>query len=77
MGEYKTQFRLCLLFFWTGLQNYFLDWFKGCSYCVAHNVCRSRKSELYFSWIFIMPFYIMHVDIWSPVHLVDYNQDII
>ena len=77
MGEYKTLFCLCIRFFWPGLRKDVNEWVKGCTHCVAHNVWHSRKSKLYFSWPFTMPFYIMHVDIWSPVHLVHNKKDTI
>ena len=77
MGEYKTLFRLRLRFFWPGLRKYVKERVKGCVHCVAHNVWRSRKSKLYFSWPVTLPFYTMHVDIWSPRHLIDTNTDTI
>ena len=32
----------------------------------AHDVWRTRKSELYFSWPITSPFYSTHVDVWMP-----------
>ena len=74
MGEYKTIFCLRLRFFWTGLQKDVKEWIKWCAHCVAHNVWRSRKRKLYFSLPVTMKFYIIHVNIWSPGHLVNTNK---
>ena len=46
-------------------------WIKMCAHCVAYNIWRNRKSELYFSWPVTTPFYIMHCDLWMPGKLVD------
>ena len=50
---------------------------KWYAHCVAHNVWRYQKSKLYFSWSVTMPFYVMHVYIWSPSYLVNTKKDII
>jgi hypothetical protein len=68
MGEYKTLFRMRLRFFWPKMRTDIKDWTIGCAHCQAYNIWRSRKSELYFSWPVTIPFYIMHVDLWSPGH---------
>ena len=39
---------------------------KNCAHCCAYDVCRNRKSELYFSWPVTTLFYIMHIDLWMP-----------
>ena len=77
MAEYKTLFCLCLRFFWPVLRKDVKEWVKGCAHCVAHNLWRSQKSKLYLEWPITMPFYIMHVDIWSPGHLVNTRKDTI
>jgi len=66
MGEYKTLYRMRMRFFWPGLRNDVKKWVKGCANCVAYNVWRNRKSETHFSWPITVPFWIMHVDLWSP-----------
>ena len=66
MGEYKTLYRMRMRFFWPGLRNDIKKWVKGCANCVAYNVWRNRKSETHFSWPVTVPFWIMHVDLWSP-----------
>ena len=53
-------------FFWPGLRNDVKKWVKGCANCVAYNVWRNRRSETHFSWPVTVPFWIMHVDLWSP-----------
>ena len=53
------------------------EWVKGCARCVAHIAWRSPKSDLYFLAPVTTQFYIMHVDIWSPGHLVDTYKDTI
>jgi hypothetical protein len=73
MGEYKTLFRLRLRFFWPGLRGDCKAWIKGCAHCVAFNVWRTRKEEMHFSWPITIPFYIMHLDLWSPGLTVDGN----
>ena len=48
---------------------------KGCEHCNSYNIWKTRKSELYFLWPVTSPFYIMHVDIWSPGHRVDETSE--
>ena len=69
VGEYKTLYRMRARFIWQGMREDIKAWVKSCPHCVAHNVWRSRKSELYFSWPITTPFWIMHVDLWSPGHI--------
>ena len=69
VGEYKTLYRMRARFIWQGMREDIKAWVKSCPHCVAHNVWRSRKSELYFSWPITAPFWIMHVDLWSPGHI--------
>ena len=66
MGEYKTLFRIRMRFFWPGLREDIKNWVRQCAHCVAYNVWRSRASEMHFSWPITVPFWIMHVDLWSP-----------
>ena len=69
MGEYKTLFRMRLRFFWPKMRQDIKNWVACCAHCVAYNTWRSRKSELYFSWPITVPFWIIHVDLWSPGHI--------
>ena len=73
MGEYKTLYRLRSRFFWPGMRQNIKDWVKGCAHCVAQHAWRTRRSELYFSWPVTVPFWIMHVDLWSPGHTQDHS----
>ena len=71
MGVYKTLFRIRMRFWWPGIRNDIKLWVKTCGQCVAYDVWRNRKSEMYFSWPVTTPFYIMHLDLWMPGKLVD------
>ena len=71
MSEYKILFRLRMRFYWPSMRQDINNWIKGCAHCVAYNVWRNRKSELYFSWSITSPFHIMHVDLWMPGTLLD------
>ena len=62
----KTLFRIRLRFFWPTMREEVKTWVKGCAHCISYNVWRSRMSELHFSWPITVPFWIMHVDLWSP-----------
>ena len=66
MGEYKTLYRLRARFFWPKMREDIKSWAKGCAHCQSYNAWRNRRSELYFSWPVTVPFWIMHVDLWSP-----------
>ena len=66
MGEYKTLYRLRARFFWPKMREDIKTWVKGCAHCQSYNAWRNRRSELYFSWPVTVPFWIMHVDLWSP-----------
>ena len=71
MGEYKTLYRIRMRFYWPSMRADIKNWVKSCAHCCAYDVWQNRKSELYFSWPVTTPFYIMHVDLWAPGHLVD------
>ena len=73
MGEYKTLYRICIRFYWPYMRADIKNWVKSCAHCCAYDVWRNGKSELYFSWPVTTLFYIMHVDLWAPGHLVDKN----
>ena len=73
MGEYKTLYRMRSRFFWPKMRNDIKTWVKGCPHCVSYNVWRDRRSELYFSWPVTTPFWIMHIDLWSPGEFI--NED--
>ena len=68
MGEYKTLFRMRSRFFWPKMRSDIKTWTRGCAHCQAYNVWRNRRSELHFSWPVTVPFWIMHIDLWSPGH---------
>ena len=65
-GEYKTLYRLRLRFLWPKMQETIKMWVRNCAECVAAQAWKNRRSELYFSWPVTIPFWIMHVDLWSP-----------
>ena len=65
-GEYKTLHRIRMRFIWPKMRDSVKKWVKECAECVAANAWRTRRSELYFSWPTTIPFWIMHVDLWSP-----------
>ena len=75
MGEYKTLFRIRMRFWWPSMRKDIKLWVKSCAACIAYNVWRNRKSELYFSWPITSPFYIMHVDLWMPGNLTTDNGE--
>ena len=77
MSEYKILFRLRMRFYWPSMRQDINNWIKGCAHCVAYNVWRNRKSELYFSWPVTSTFYIMHVDLWATVTLLDDSGQVI
>ena len=66
MGVYKTLYRLRSRFFWPRMREDIKEWVAKCAHCVSYHIWRNRKSELYFSWPITAPFWIMHVDLWSP-----------
>ena len=75
MGEYKTLYRIQLRLFWPGLRKNIKDWVKKCAHCIAYNVWRNRRQELHLSWPVTIPFYIMHIDIWSPGNFLKDHPD--
>jgi hypothetical protein len=75
MGEYKTLFRMRLRFHWAHMRADIKDWVKGCPECIANNMWRNRRNELFFSWPVTAPFYIMHLDLWQPGRLLDENNN--
>ena len=75
MGEYKTLFRMRLRFHWANMRADIKNWVKGCPECIANNMWRNRRNELFFSWPVTAPFYIMHLDLWQPGRLLDENND--
>ena len=66
MGEYKTLYRMRVRIFWPKMREDIKEWVRGCKDCVSYNIWRNRKQELHFSWPVTLPFYIVHVDLWSP-----------
>lgn len=75
MGECKTLYRIRLRFFRPKLREDIKQWVKICSNCIAYNVWRNRRQELHFSWPVTIPFYIMHLDIWSPGNVLNEHND--
>ena len=73
MGEYKTLFRLGLWFFWPEMRDEVKTWVKRCAHCISYDVWCTQTSELYFSWPFTVPFWIMHVGLWAPGQIEDTN----
>ena len=73
MGTYKTLFRLRMRFFWTNMREDIKQWEAKCAHCVSYNVWRNRKSEMHFSWPITVPFWIMHVNLWSPGATLDHD----
>ena len=43
MGEYKTLYRIRLLFFWPKLMEDVKQLIKGCAHCISYNVWRTWK----------------------------------
>ena len=74
MGEYKTFYMMRLRLFWPILIKDINKWVKGCAFCVSYNVWRTRRQELHSYWTFTIPFYIMHLGIWSPGAALNNNQ---
>ena len=66
MGTYKTFFRMLMRFFWLHMREDIKQWVANCVHCVSYNVWRSTKREMRFSWPMIVPFWIIHVNMWSP-----------
>ena len=75
MGEYKTLFRLRTRFFWPNMRSDIKLWVQRCAHCISYNVWRTRTSELNYSWPITVPFWIMHVDLWSPGSNTNDNGD--
>ncbi|MGH7955061.1 MAG: hypothetical protein ACREOZ_03790 [Gloeomargaritales cyanobacterium] len=73
MGRYKTLYRLRIRFFWPGMRAFIEDAVKSCAHCIAANSRKRPASELQFSWPVDSPFCIIHVDLWVPGRLEDYQ----
>ena len=71
MGTYKTLFRLRMWFFWPHMREDIKKWVAQCAHYVSYNIWRSRKSEMHFSGPITVPFWIMHVNLWSPGVMLD------
>ena len=48
------------------MQEQIREWVASCAHCVSYNAWRTRFSELHFSWPVTVPFWIIHLDLWSP-----------
>ena len=68
MRKFKTLHRLRLRFFWPHMRANVESWCKECAHCIATSSHVRRHSELLFSWPVSVPFFILHVDLWSPGH---------
>ena len=66
MGEYKTLYRMHIQFFQPGLREDIEAWVASCTHCISYNAWHTRSSELYFLWPVTVPFWIIHVELWSP-----------
>ena len=66
MGEYNTVYRMRYRIYWPKIFDDIKTWVQSCAHCTTYNVWRNRKSELYLSWPIMMPFWIMHIDLWCP-----------
>ena len=75
MGIYKTLHRIRLRFFWPHSRKDVTDWVLQCPHCVASNKSTARNNELVFSWPLCCPFYILHVDLWAPGTIENYQGD--
>ena len=42
---------------------------------MSYNIWRNRRQELYFSWPVTIPFYMMHLDMWSPGDVLKTRKD--
>ena len=62
-------------FFWPKMREDIKQWVKSCAHCISYNAWRDRRSELYFSWPITTPFWIMHVDLWSPGEITNSKQE--
>ena len=67
--------RIRLRFFWPKLRENIKEWVKNCGHCVSYNIWRNRRQELYFSWPVTIPFYMMHLDMWSPGDVLKTHKD--
>ena len=65
------RYSIHMRYWWPEIRNNINNWVKLCGKCIAYDVWRNRKSELYVSWPVTTPFYIMYVDLWMPGKLVD------
>ena len=75
MGEYKTLYKIRLRICLPKLREDIKQWVKNCAHCIVYNVWHNRRQELHFSWPVIIPFYIMHLDIWSPGNMLNEPED--
>ena len=75
MGKFKTLYRIPLRTCLPKLREDIKKWVKNCAHCIVYNVWHNRRQELHFSWPVIIPFYIMHLDIWSPGNMLNEPED--
>ena len=64
-GAYKNLLKLRMCFFWPLMRKSIKLWVSKCAYCVSYNVYRSKKSKIHVSWPITVPFWMMHVDLWT------------
>ena len=55
-----------MLLFWPRLWETIKQWVAVCPHCASYNVWRTCSSELHLSWPVTVPFWIIHVKLWSP-----------
>ena len=65
-GRYKTLHRIRQRFFWPRMTSDIHELCKSCAHCLAAYKTTRRHSEFHFSWPISSPFFIIHVDLWSP-----------
>ena len=74
MGEYKKLYHITSRFYFPKIRDDIKTWVQSCAHCTTYNVWRNRKSELYFFWPITTPFWIMHIDLWCPGHILDSTE---
>jgi hypothetical protein len=66
LGEYKTLHRIRLRFLFPNCRSKVKDWIQKCPECILSRSGTKPNSELIYSWPVSSPFFILHIDIWSP-----------
>jgi hypothetical protein len=74
MKEFKTLHRLRLRFLWPKMRSDISSWVRMCPHCILTDKQTRENKELVFSWPVTSPFFILHVDLWAPGSLTDYQN---